>query len=128
MTARFDLVTIDAKDAALLVSFWSAALGLHITETEDDGRWTVLGDTLQHRRIGIQRIADLATSLSRWEGESKVRIHLDLVCDLDEFATEVARLIQLGASRLRDDRVEGYGSIATLADPEGNLFDLCAYL
>ncbi len=128
MPTRFDLVTFDARDAALLVSFWSAALALHPTESEDDGRWTVLGDTHHHRQIGIQRIQDLETHPPRWEGNSKARIHLDLACDLQEFGAEVDRLVQLGATRLRDDRVEGYGSIATLADPEGNLFDLCAYV
>ena len=33
-----------------------------------------------------------------------------------------------GASECHPTRIEPYGSIANLADPDGNLFDLCAYV
>lgn len=79
------------------------------------------------RRIGIQRIPDLALRSAVWAGDSKARLHLDLRCDLAEFDNEVERLIALGATELRPRRVETYGSISTLTDPEGNVFDLCAY-
>jgi predicted enzyme related to lactoylglutathione lyase len=124
---RFDLITIDAVDPSTLVSFWSAALRLVISETEDDGRWTVLSDAHGQRRIGIQRIAGLDLAHPDITGPSKARLHLDLACDPSEFPKEVGRLVEIGATRLRPDRVESYGSIATLADPEGNIFDLCAY-
>jgi catechol 2,3-dioxygenase-like lactoylglutathione lyase family enzyme len=128
MAARFDLVTLDAVDAERLVSFWSDALGLDIVEREDGTRWTVLGDAAGGtRRIGIQRIDGLAVQPPVWDGAAKPRLHLDLVCSTGEFAAETDRLVALGATRLRPDRVESYGSIATLADPEGNVFDLCAY-
>jgi predicted enzyme related to lactoylglutathione lyase len=127
VSARFDLVTLDAFDAELLVRFWCAALQLSVTETEDTGRWSVLGDPVHPRQIGIQRIAGLPSQEARWEGPSKPRLHLDLACEPDHFATEVERLVDLGAARLRPDRHESYGHIATLADPEGNVFDLCAY-
>jgi predicted enzyme related to lactoylglutathione lyase len=55
-------------------------------------------------------------------------MHLDLACHPDEFEAEVARLLALGASECRPTRTEPYGSIANLADPDGNLFDLCAYV
>jgi predicted enzyme related to lactoylglutathione lyase len=128
MSARFDLVTIDAADAARLVTFWSRALGLAPSESEDDGRWTVLSDAAGTRRIGVQRIVGLAPSAAIWEGSQKQRTHMDLQCETMEFDNEVHRLIKLGAARIRPDRIEAYGSIATLADPEGNVFDLCAYL
>lgn len=127
MGVRFDLVTIDAADSRLLVSFWSKALDLVVTEEEDDGRWTVLGDDVVPRRLGIQRISDLSATSPSWQGAAKPRMHLDLTCSLGAANDEVERLVSLGASRLRDDRYESYGFIATLADPEGNVFDLCAY-
>jgi predicted enzyme related to lactoylglutathione lyase len=127
MPTRFDLVTIDAVDAARLVTFWSVVLQFDIVESEDDGRWTVLGRGAE-RRLGVQRISDLGSAVApTWAGPTKPRLHLDLACDPSEFAAEVERLITLGATRLRADRIESYGSIATLADPEGNVFDLCAY-
>ena len=55
-------------------------------------------------------------------------MHLDLACAPDEFDVELARLVDLGATQLGEPRREPYGSIANLADPDGNPFDLCAYV
>ncbi len=113
---RFDLVTLDAQRPDELAAFWRAALGLVEVEREDGDRWQVLASSDGVRRIGVQR------------GHHRLgTVHLDLACSPDEFAAEVDRLLALGARRTRPDRVEPYGSIANLADPEGNLFDLCAY-
>lgn len=120
-------MTIDAVDAIELADFWGRALGLSVAQNDDDGRWIVLGSTVHPRVIGFQRIAGLSRSAAAWEGHAKARMHLDLACDVEVFADEVQRLIDLGAARVRPDRVEYYGSIAALADPEGNVFDLCAY-
>jgi predicted enzyme related to lactoylglutathione lyase len=123
---RFDLVTIDAANAPVVVSFWEEALALEVVETEHDGRWTVLG-TSGRRVLGVQRVEGLDQASPTWSGPEKARIHLDLACDFADFECEVERLLMLGATRLRDDRREPYGMIATLSDPEGNIFDLCAY-
>lgn len=125
--ATFDLVTIDAVDAVVLAQFWAAALRLVIVQEEDDGRWIVLGSNDQKRVLGIQRISGLQPASLAWEGREKSRLHMDLVCARAIFDDEVERLVSIGAERLRPDRTEVYGSIATLADPEGNVFDLCAY-
>lgn len=117
MTARFDLVTLDVERPDAAAAFWSAALGLVETEREDLDRWIVLSSTDGVRRIGLQRGAHRPGS-----------VHLDLACDIDEFAAERERLLALGATETRPPRTEHYGSIANLADPEGNPFDLCAYL
>jgi predicted enzyme related to lactoylglutathione lyase len=124
---QFDLVTIDAVDSIVLAQFWAAALGLQITETEDNARWIVLGSERNPRVIGIQRIQGLAFTEARIEGVSKARIHLDLRCDQATFDVEVDRIVALGAHELRPRRKESYGYIATLADVEGNVFDVCAY-
>jgi predicted enzyme related to lactoylglutathione lyase len=112
----FDLVTFDSPATELAAAFWSAALSLHEVEREDGDRWIVLGDDAGVRRIGLQR--------------GSVRpgtVHLDLRCMLAEFDGEVARLVMLGSRLLRPLREEAYGRIANLADPDGNLFDLCCY-
>jgi len=116
MTASFDLVTLDTPDTVALASFWSAALGLHEVEREDIDRWIVLADSDGQRRIGLQR------------GATKVgSVHLDVACDRDAFDGELDRLLALGAIAMATPRREPYGSIVNLADPDGNLFDLCAY-
>ncbi len=116
MAATFDLVTVDSPGTDRLAEFWSRALDLVEVEREDGDRWIVLADRSGRRRIGLQR------------GPTRVGgLHLDLSCRPEEFESELARLIGLGASELRPARREPYGTIANLADPDGNPFDLCAY-
>lgn len=116
MSSRFDLVTIDSPDTERLAGFWAAALDLHESEREDGDRWIVLSSADGVRRLGFQR------GLHRTGGT-----HLDIVCDLADFHTEHARLVALGARELGAARHEAYGSIVNLVDPDGNVFDLCAY-
>ena len=116
MPARPDLVTIDTPSVDRLGAFWCAALDLVETEREDVDRWVVLSSRDGVRRIGLQR------------GPTRVGgTHLDLACGPDEFESERARLLALGAGETRPPRVEPYGSIANFTDPDGNPFDLCAY-
>lgn len=117
MPSAFDLVTIDSPQPDRLAAFWREALGLTEVEREDGDRWVVLADPRTgERRIGIQRGAHRPGG-----------IHLDLRCDPPELPDEVARLRQLGAVELSPPRLEPYGAIANLADPDGNAFDVCAY-
>jgi predicted enzyme related to lactoylglutathione lyase len=116
MTARFDLVTLDAEHPDRIASFWAAALDLDEVEREDGDRWIVLAERSGQRRIGVQRGAPRVGS-----------VHLDLACDPTAFVAEVARLVGLGARVVGGPRVERYGSIVNLVDPEGTAFDLCAY-
>lgn len=116
MSARFDLVTVDTPDVDRLAAFWCAALDLVETEREDVDRWLVLSSRDGVRRIGLQRGAHRPGGT-----------HLDLVCAVDEFEAERARLLALGATELRPPRIEPYGAIANLADTDGNPFDVCAY-
>jgi predicted enzyme related to lactoylglutathione lyase len=53
---------------------------------------------------------------------------LDLSCDVKDFDDERKRLLKLGAVETREQRSESYGRIANFEDPDGNLFDLCAYI
>jgi predicted enzyme related to lactoylglutathione lyase len=131
MPIEFDLVTIDVADDVAMAAFWASTLNLEEIESEDGGRWRVFGlrhaDGSTTRRLGLQRIPNLGAAIQSWEGPSKSRQHLDLKCTPAEFNAEVDRVVALGATELRPRRTEYYGSIATLADPEGNLFDICAY-
>jgi predicted enzyme related to lactoylglutathione lyase len=116
MPVTFDLVTFDSPTPDDLAAFWASVLGMVETEREDGDRWIVLGTPDGVRRIGIQRgLTSVGTA------------HLDLACAPDEFGGELDRLVALGANLLAPPRHEPYGSIANLADPDGNLFDLCAY-
>ena len=113
--SQWDLVTINGNTTKL-GEFWSQALDLIELEREDTDRWVVYGTHEGTRILGFQRGRHHAGG-----------VHLDLRCQPDEFAAEVERLQSLGARPTAAVRHEPYGSIANLADPEGNLFDLCAY-
>jgi predicted enzyme related to lactoylglutathione lyase len=117
MSARFDLVTIDSPATDAIAAFWSAALGLHEVEREDGDRWIVLADAAEQRRLGIQNGAVRSGS-----------VHLDVACAPEDFDRELDRLVSLGARLVDTPRREPYGSIANLVDPDGNPFDLCAYV
>ena len=117
MPSRFDIVTIDSPRPVRLADFWSRVLGLVVLEQEDGDRWILLGDADRSRRLGIQR------------GEHRPGgTHLDLRCEVEDFHDEAERLVDIGALLLSPLRLEPYGWIANLRDPDGNPFDLCAYV
>jgi len=118
MTAsRLDIVTVNTPRTDELSKFWAELLGLKEIEREDGDRWVLLGDTNGGRTIGFQRGEHVDGS-----------IHIDLSCSTDDFPNERERILRLGAIETRPMRSEPYGLIANFADPDGNLFDLCAYI
>jgi len=118
MTAsRLDIVTLNTPRTDELSKFWADLLGLQEIEREDGDRWILLGDANGGRTIGFQRGEHLDGS-----------IHVDLSCSTDDFPNERERILRLGAIETRSMRSEPYGLIANFADPDGNLFDLCAYV
>ena len=67
----------------------------------------------RHVNVSLQRVPEPRVG--------KNRLHLDLYTD--DQAGEVARLVELGASR--HSRTAGAGDdFVTMLDPEGNLFDV----
>ena len=118
MTAsRFDIVTVNTPRTDELSKFWAELLGLQEIEREDSDRWILLGDTNGGRTIGFQRGEHVDGS-----------IHIDLSCSTSDFPNERERILRLGAIETRPMRSEPYGLIANFADPDANLFDLCAYI
>ena len=114
--SRFDIVTLNSSRTNELSKFWAGLLGLQEIEREDGDRWILLGDSNGGRTIGFQRGEHVDGSM-----------HIDLTCSTDDFSNERERMMQSGAIETRPMRSEPYGLIANFADPDGNLFDLCAY-
>ena len=108
-------LAVDCADAAALAGFWARALGREVTGGAS-------------AELAVIEATDLAASGPRLtfhqvpEPKSvKNRLHLDLATnDLD---AEVDRLLALGATRL-NDLDKGELRWTTLADPEGNEFDV----
>jgi predicted enzyme related to lactoylglutathione lyase len=109
-------VSYDCADAAKTAAFWAAALGREVEP----------GASPASARVAA---ADVATTGPRLrfhqvpEGKTvKNRLHLDL--GTQDAAADTERLVGLGASVLRIFEEDGRHRWTTLADPEGNEFDL----
>jgi hypothetical protein len=99
-----------------MTDFWSNALHLQPSRCEPGDDFRVLrGDWVN---LSLQLAATPVTA--------RDQMHLDLYADgVDDMDAEVARLVELGATRLRDDRNPN-DTYVVLVDPEGNEFCVCA--
>jgi catechol 2,3-dioxygenase-like lactoylglutathione lyase family enzyme len=119
MVSRVIAVAVDCRDAEVLATFWCAALGAEV-----DRRWrdmygveyvqigTGEGPLLLFQPVPEGRCDEDVT-------QRKNCLHLDIAPVTGTQEEEVARLLDLGASRLADDPDLPW---VVLADPEGNEF------
>ncbi len=117
MTATLYSISVDCADAQKVASFWSQVLDRSLDPDP----------TAEFASIGM---APGAEGGPAWmfhqvpEGKSvKNRVHVDLVAA--DLPAEIDRLREIGATHLADVKEGGF-VWATLADPEGNEFDVVA--
>lgn len=115
MNITLHTVTFDCADADKLARFWSELLHCSV----DDGA------TAEFASVGIGAESSPHLAFVRVpEGKQvKNRLHLDLVAE--DLATAVGRAVELGATWLANRTDDGY-RWSTMADPEGNEFDIVA--
>jgi hypothetical protein len=102
--------SFDAADAAAIATFWGEALGRAVNP----------GATRDSASLAARGGADEPPIMFHGVPEPKAvknRLHLDLITA--DFDAELARLSKLGATE-----VATFEHWTTLADPEGNEFDL----
>ena len=112
MTISLAHITFDCRDAARVARFWSVALGRSVDA----------GASAQFASIGLPRAAGQQAWLFLQVPEEKTaknRMHLDM--HAEDRDTEVARLIELGATRIDEHREYGTQWVV-MNDPEGNEF------
>jgi predicted enzyme related to lactoylglutathione lyase len=116
MSTTFFGAAFDARDAATLAAFWSGVLGRPVND----------GATAEHAAIDATT-PELGPRLAFHrvpEGKAaKNRFHPDLITT--EYEAEVQRILALGATAVAGQNPGG-ARWTTLADPEGNEFDLIA--
>lgn len=123
MTLSIASITFECVDALVVAEFWSAALGRPLDPKASSG-FAAIGFAGRRDTVGWAPAEQdgAPTWMFARVPEPKVaknRMHLDLMSPDPE--TEVARLVELGATRVAD--VEEYGYTWTvMADPEGNEF------
>jgi hypothetical protein len=109
-------VAFDARDAQAAASFWATVLGRTVADGATSDNALIEADpAIPGSRIGFHRVPEGKTV--------KNRMHFDVITT--DFDAETERLIGLGATKLNE--VNGAAAHwVTLADPEGNEFDLIA--
>ena len=129
MTVTIACVVFDCRDALVVGRFWSSAIGRPL-DPEASSEFASIGFAGRRNRVGwgpVERDAD-PTWLFECVPESKIvknRLHLDVIAADPEL--EIARLVDLGATRIADRDEYGY-TWTLMADPEGNEFDLARAL
>jgi Glyoxalase-like domain len=108
MTISIYATSFDAADAASLAAFWAATLGRDVNAGATRESASLAAANGDHP-ILFHGVPEAKTV--------KNRLHLDLITA--DFETELARLLGLGATELAS-----FPAWTTLADPEGNEFDL----
>jgi catechol-2,3-dioxygenase len=114
MTARLELVALDAPDIESLASFYTQLAGGEVAKRDPD--WITVR-LLSGQEIAFQLAPDHVPP--EWPGQERPQqVHLDLFVDGHEAAAQ--RAVELGATRLAAGP-----TWITLADPAGHPFDLC---
>ena len=110
------MVVLGAADMGRAISFWSQTLGYEVREGGAGAEWSSLTPA---GGLGT----GLGLQLSTTVAEKHPRVHLDLyAADAAEQATEIERLVSLGAERVEWDLYPEDPDFVVLADPEGNRF------
>ena len=123
MTVTIASVTFDCTDALVVGRFWSAALGRPL-DPGASSDYAAIGFAGHRDTAGWARLepGDDPTWLFVTVPEPKTaknRIHLDVAAP--DPGAEVARLVELGATRVADTDEYGY-TWTVMTDPEGNEF------
>ncbi len=106
-------VVLDAVDVDVIAAFWAAALRYRHVDRLEQYAVLVPMEGAAGSVFLVQGVP---------EGKQvKNRMHLDL--HVDDPAAEAARLVELGATRLGEGTLGDIRWI-TMADPEGNEFDI----
>lgn len=123
MAVRIASVTFDCADALKVGRFWSAALGrpLDPVATSDFATIGFAGrrDTVGWAPVEPEKDPTWMFVKVPEPKTAKNRIHLDVMATDPQ--AEVARLMELGATRVSDMDEYGY-TWTVMADPEGNEF------
>ncbi|HEX6257304.1 MAG TPA: VOC family protein [Euzebyales bacterium] len=132
-------IVVDCHDPHRLAAFWAAAMDLEVEDHDaqvrhvlDQGHLPADSDAyVEHEgRLRWRAFAACSGDGGRTRllfqvvddpTEGKNRVHLDLRAGDDRRDAEVARLEQLGATRLWEGQ-QGPLRWVTMADPEGNEF------
>jgi predicted enzyme related to lactoylglutathione lyase len=112
---------IDCPDPMKLAGFYSQVTGRPVMEGSGDGMAAIAFGEVD---LAFQRVEDYRPP--RWpDGEHPKQYHLDF--EVDDIEPERRRVVQLGATLLRDLTGPGGYGWQVYADPAGHPFCLCRH-
>ncbi|GAA0466684.1 glyoxalase [Actinoplanes capillaceus] len=117
MTAFISHTTVDSLDAYAQSRWWQNVLDY--VEDPEDPNLPGHVECMIFSRDGRHRLLFIEVPDAK---QVKNRIHFDLRPTEDNRETELARLLELGATQVADRRKPDGGGWVVLADPEGNEF------
>jgi hypothetical protein len=120
MSTSLLAVSLDCADAARLAGYWSQILVRPIDDGATD-EFASIGMAAGPSEGPIWMFHQVAEAKAA--KSTKNRVHVDLVAA--DLAVAVARAVECGGARLGDFDEGGF-QWTTLADPEGNEFDIVA--
>ena len=106
-------LAFDVADAAAQATFWAQTTGGDVEDGATQDEAVVTGPVFP--RLVFHRVPEAKTA--------KNRMHMDVMTS--DYEAELGRLLSLGASKL-NEMSAGSARWTTLADPEGNEFDVIA--
>jgi catechol 2,3-dioxygenase-like lactoylglutathione lyase family enzyme len=112
-TPRRWSMVINCADADRMSEFWCGVLGLTQHPRSSDDFRVLTGP---HGNVALQVAKDPVTY--------RDQMHVDVYCPAADLAAEMARVVALGATYLRDSD-DPADPFVVYADPEGNRFCLC---
>jgi predicted enzyme related to lactoylglutathione lyase len=112
MSIIFEQVAIDCTNAVELAGFWAGVLNSTV-DAEGNEFFATVNKGGEGLALMFLQVPEPKTA--------KNRLHLDF--GTADWAAEVDRIVGLGAKRVDEHNEYGTHWI-TLADPEGNVFDL----
>ena len=108
-------LTVDCHDPASLAGFWSEVIGLPVDPDGTDSYATIGQSVAAEPSWMFMKVPEPKAA--------KNRFHVDL--SSSDWVADVERVIALGARRIGTYDEAGFQWV-TLADPEGNEFDIVA--
>ena len=112
MPVTLENVVFDCADATALATFWAGVLSSEV-DAGGNGFFATVNRAADRPTFMFIQVPEPRTG--------KNRLHVDLASA--DWSAELDRLVGLGAKRLAEHDEYGTHWI-TLADPEGNVFDL----
>ncbi|QLY31278.1 VOC family protein [Nocardia huaxiensis] len=113
MAVKLANITFDCRNAAELAGFYAQLLDLTVDKDANEHFATVGTEAGHSPTLMFLQVPD--------KNPGKNVVHLDLVAD--DLPAQIDRAVALGAKHIGDFDEFGI-QWATLADPEGNLFDV----